>query len=147
MGESVDVRDYFERIIEERAKTETEREKSINERFAASEKAVQAALAAAEKAVTTALISAEKAVDKAEAAQLRVNETQNEFRGTLRDQASALMPRSETELMVKDLRSQIEAIRGSRREGIGASTEVIYRFASILVAAVGVIVAAYIATH
>ena len=76
----------------------------VDQRFASSEVAVTTALSSAEKAVGAALIAAEKAVEKAEAAQGRVNETQNEFRGTLRDQAADLMPRAETELLVKDLR-------------------------------------------
>jgi len=77
--------------------------------LATAEKAVAAALAAAEKAVAAALESAEKAIAKAEASQQRVNETQNEFRGTLRDQARELMPRNETENLVRELRTLISA--------------------------------------
>jgi len=81
--------------------------------LATAEKAVAAALAAAEKAVAAALESAEKAIAKAETAQQRVNETQNEFRGTLRDQARELMPRNETENLIRELRTLITA--GSER--------------------------------
>lgn len=73
----------------------------------AQETAVTAALAAAEKAVAAALVASEKAVNKAELAQQRVNETQNEFRGTLKDQASTLMPRSEAENTNRELRGLI----------------------------------------
>ena len=62
-----------------------------------------------QRAVVAALISAEKAVDKANDAQQRVNETQNEFRGTLADQARTLMPRTETENLVRELRDLIIA--------------------------------------
>lgn len=84
-----------------------ERTRRLDQRMDAQETAVAAALAAAEKAVTAALTAADKAVGKAELAQAKVNETQNEFRGTLRDQATAFMPRSETENLVRELRSLI----------------------------------------
>lgn len=74
----------------------------------AQETAVNAALAAAEKAVAAALAASEKAVNKAELAQGNVNETQNEFRGTLRDQAQTLMPRAEAENLVRELRGLLE---------------------------------------
>lgn len=84
----------------------------------AQETAVTAALAAAEKAVSAALAASEKAVVKAEASQQRVNETQNEFRGTLADQAKNFMPRIETENLVRELRNLIavqdEVIGGLR---------------------------------
>jgi len=77
--------------------------------LASQDKAVTAALAAAEKAVAAALVAAEKAVDKAEVAQQRVNETQNEFRGTLKDQAATLMPRAEAELAFTAMRELVDA--------------------------------------
>lgn len=75
----------------------------------AQETAVNAALAAAEKAVAAALAASEKAVNKAELAQGNVNETQNEFRGTLRDQAQTLMPRAEAENLIRELRGLLAA--------------------------------------
>jgi hypothetical protein len=80
----------------------------------AQETAVNAALAAAEKAVAAALAASEKAVNKAEIAQQRVNETQNEFRGTLSDQANSFMPRAETESLVRELRALIDAGNAER---------------------------------
>ena len=79
----------------------------LDQRMDAQETAVAAALAAAEKAVTAALTAADKAVGKAELAQAKTNESQNEFRGTLRDQAQQFMPRSETENLVRELRGLI----------------------------------------
>jgi predicted nucleic acid-binding Zn-ribbon protein len=76
----------------------------------ADQRAVEAALTAAKDAVAAALIASEKAVNKAEEAQLRVNETQNEFRGQLKDQASNLMPRTEAENLVRELRGLIVAL-------------------------------------
>ena len=86
--------------------------------FNAQETAVNAALVAQEKAVAAALAASEKAVNKAEVAQANVNSTQNEFRGTLRDQARDLMPRIETENLIRELRNlmgaQNEVIAGLR---------------------------------
>jgi hypothetical protein len=84
-----------------------ERDRRLDQRMDGQETAVAAALAAAEKAVTAALVASEKAVDKAEVAQKAVNETQNEFRGTLRDQATNFMPRNETENLIRELRGLI----------------------------------------
>jgi hypothetical protein len=84
-----------------------ERTRRLDQRMDGQETAVAAALAAAEKADTAALTAADKAVGKAEVAQAKVNETQNEFRGTLRDQAQAFMPRSETENLIRELRGLI----------------------------------------
>lgn len=75
--------------------------------FDAQETAVNAALVAQEKAVAAALAASEKAVNKAEIAQQRVNETQNEFRGSLKDQANTLMPRLETENIVREIRGLV----------------------------------------
>jgi hypothetical protein len=69
--------------------------------------ATTTALSAAEKAVAAALAASDKAVEKSETAQKGVNETQNEFRGTLRDQAATFMPRSEAESLVRELRGLI----------------------------------------
>lgn len=145
--QAISMRGYFERIMQERDKADVERDKRLDERFEGQEKAVNAALAAAEKAVNAALESSEKAVTKAEIAQQRVNETQNEFRGTLRDQAADLMPRSETELLVKDLRAQIETLRGSRQQGITAASEVIGKAVPIIVSISALVVTLYLATH
>lgn len=81
--------------------------KRLDQALTAQETAVAAALAAAEKAVNAALVASEKAVDKAEVAQGKVNETQNEFRGALRDQAATQMPRSEAENVFRELRGLI----------------------------------------
>jgi len=78
----------------------------IDQRLVDSDKAVQAALAAADKAVASALLAADKAVAsmllaqkeavlKAEIATEKRFEGVNEFRATLADQATNLLPRSE----------------------------------------------------
>jgi hypothetical protein len=117
----------------------------VDQRFAASETATVTALSSAEKAVSAALIAAEKAVEKAEAAQRRVNETQNEFRGTLKDQAADLMPRVETELLVKELDGKIDNLRQSRdqsggeQRGARATTDAFWARAAVIGVAAGLL--------
>jgi hypothetical protein len=94
------------RRLDELSLSEKER---VNGLFNAQETAVNAALVAQEKAVAAALAASEKAVNKAEAAQGNVNETQNEFRGSLKDQATTQMPRAEAEVTFRELRGLIAA--------------------------------------
>lgn len=81
--------------------------KRLDQLRTADQLATSTALTAAEKAVAAALSASEKAVDKAETNQRAVNEGQNEFRATLRDQAANLMPRTETENLIRELRALI----------------------------------------
>lgn len=62
-------------------------------------------------ALAIALTSADKATEKAETAQKVVNASQNEFRATLKDQAATLMPRSESEQVFKELRTQLDDLK------------------------------------
>jgi hypothetical protein len=121
----------------------------VDQRFAASEVAVTTALFAAEKAVTAALVAAEKAVTKAELSQEKVNATQNEFRGTLRDQAAELMPRAETELIYKELRGAIEDLQRSRDfQGGGTSVATWFITTGLVIAGLfATIVSVYLARH
>jgi hypothetical protein len=83
-------------------------------------------------ALAIALTSADKATTKAEEAQKVVNASQNEFRGTLKDQAATLMPRSESEQVAKELRSQIDDLKGkvtsieSSKQGAANSLKGVY---------------------
>jgi methylase of polypeptide subunit release factors len=90
--------------LPERLDTEIKR---LDQLRNADQRAVEAALAAAKEAVAAALAASEKAVNKAEVAQQHVNEGQNEFRATLKDQAATLMPRGETENLIRELRGLI----------------------------------------
>jgi hypothetical protein len=82
--------------------------KRLDQLRQAGDMAVAAALAAAEKAVAAALIASEKAIDKAEAAQLRTNEAQNEFRAQLKDQAQTFLTRNEYGLAHQNLEDKVE---------------------------------------
>ena len=112
---SVPLKEYLESRIEEQRSSIDRRfidqNTAVATAFTAAEKAVAAALSASDKATAAAFAAAKEAVAKAEVAQQKVNENQNEFRGTLRDQAAGLMPRSETELLVAGLRDKIDEIR------------------------------------
>ena len=76
-----------------------EREDRTKERFASMKIAVDAALAAADRAVTKAEIATEKRFEGV-----------NEFRETLRDQASTLMPRSEYSVQHQALEEKVEQV-------------------------------------
>jgi hypothetical protein len=86
-----------------------ERDRQYDTRFKAAEDAVTTALAAQEKAVNAAFLASEKAVLKAEQAQKEYNERSNEFRGQLDDQASTLMPRTESTAVSKAIEEKIAA--------------------------------------
>jgi hypothetical protein len=72
----------------------------------------------AEAAVAAALASAERANIKAETATEKRFDAVNEFRATLADQASRLMPRAEVEAIIKSQNEKIEDLRGTRRLGV-----------------------------
>lgn len=94
-------------------------------------------------ALKLALNAADKANDKAETAQRVVNKSQNEFRGTLKDQAATLMPRSESEAVSKEFRTQLDDLKAkvnsleNRKQGAADSMKGIYA----AIAAVGGILA------
>lgn len=120
-------------------------------RFIEADRAVTAALAAAEKATDKAFLAAAEAVNKAEQAQLRVNATQNEFRGTLADQNAmterTMMPRAETELLFRELDSKVDALRGTRAQGVGLSADIVARLMTLLIPAAAIVASIYLATH
>lgn len=78
-----------------------EKDKQYQQRFGDTKIAVDAALIAADKAVSAALANQKEAVTKAESAAEKRFESVNEFRATLSDQQSRLMPRSEVEVIMK----------------------------------------------
>jgi hypothetical protein len=96
----VSIREFIERILDER-------DRLYESRFKAGEVAVAAALSAQEKAVSAAFVASEKAVLKAEEAQKEYNIRSNEFRGQLDDQAKTLMPRLESSALLRALEEKI----------------------------------------
>ena len=102
----------------------------VDRRFDDSTSSVQAALTSAKEAVAAALAASEKAVDKAETAQSKVNATQNEFRGTLKDQAATLMPIKEAEAKFEAQQKQIAALQRLVYIGVGGALmlQIVLRF-------------------
>jgi hypothetical protein len=94
------------RRLDELAKAEKDR---VDGLFAEGKSSTNNALVAQKDSTAAALAASEKAVNKAEDAQKVVNTGQNEFRATLKDQAATLMPRSETENLIRELRGLISA--------------------------------------
>lgn len=116
--------------------------------------------------------AAQAAVQKAEEAQQRVNEGQNEFRATLSDQANTLMPRKESEgrhdetsRQMRELRDEIGKIRtdlavgpigldalqlnsarlAGSKEGSIAITRAIYSAAGLIIAVASIATAIILA--
>ena len=102
---SANVREFLERIIEER-------DRLYDIRFRASETAMSAALTAQEKQTNASFTASEKAIVKAEDAQREYNVRSNEFRGQLDDQAKLLMPRSEALIATRALDDKLGGIKG-----------------------------------
>jgi len=114
-GWSVDtIKDYVIGIIDER-------DRRYEQRFEAQQTALKDALQAAEKAVGAALTAADRAVAKAEAAAERRFESVNEFRATLSDQASNLLPRAEADARFLNLGDKVESLAKSIDRGEGKS--------------------------
>jgi hypothetical protein len=110
---------------------------TLDERRDAQDRAVQAALQSAKEAVTKAETASEKRFDAV-----------NEFRQTLADQASTLMPRVEAESRIAALAEKLEdsTSRNTDRiaalEGRGAGFNVAWGWA---VGAAGVAIGIYLA--
>jgi len=86
------------------------KEQRDDQRFAAQKEATNLALTAADRAVTKAETAAEKRF-----------EAVNEFRSTLADQQRTLMPRAETELLIRGVLERINKLEDSqmRRAAVG----------------------------
>jgi hypothetical protein len=119
----------------------------IDQLRTADQTAVAAALSAAEKAVAAALIAAKEAVNKAEAAQSKTNENQNEFRAQLRDQAATFLTRNEYDLGHRALEEKITAqekaqnLARGQLVGSSATWRTLLAVASAVAVVTGVIVA------
>jgi hypothetical protein len=129
------------------------RDKRYTERAEAQDKAVSAALAAQKEAVAAALAASDKAVEKAEVTAEKWRESANEWRGAMSDRDRELPSRRELdaatqklEAMIAPLTTYVTAQQG-RQQGIGVSANVVATLAGLLLTMVGLIVAAYIATH
>jgi hypothetical protein len=142
-----DLMEAMDRRWEERLQEKDNRDQ---QRFDAQQKAVTDAMLSAEKAVQSALTAANTAVGKAEIANEKRLDSVNEFRQTLTDQASTLMPRGETQVALGSITEKIAelALRISRTDGSADGKRIerveAQQSQSYLIGAVGVILGAVV---
>jgi hypothetical protein len=98
------IREYLERIIDEK-------DRQYQQRFRAADAAVASALLAQKEATAAAFAASESAIRKAEEAQREYNVRSNEFRGQLGDQAKQLAPRAEMLGLIKSTEEKIDVLR------------------------------------
>jgi len=110
----VPLREYLERLMDEA-------DKRYQQRFEAQSLGVNTALLAAKEAVGAALQAAKEAVAKAEAASERRFEGVNEFRKSLNDMQTTLMPRNEADRAMSAMNDKLAMLssRMDKAEGAG----------------------------
>lgn len=91
---------FFVQWLTDMEKFHDERDRRYTDKFDAQDQKTQLALDASEKAVTKAEIATEKRFEGV-----------NEFRATLSDQATNLMPRKEAEAKIDALNEKIEELK------------------------------------
>lgn len=118
-------------------------DRRYEQRFNDTKIAVDAALIAADKAVAAALAGQKEAVTKAEVAAEKRFESVNEFRNTLADQQRSLMPRSEVDVLFKNVNEKIAGMVevANKTEGKGIGESVLFAYivgiAGIVLAIIG----------
>ncbi len=116
-----------------------EKDNQIAEAAQASSQAVSAALAAQKELTNAALAAAERALLKAEVASEKRFDSVNEFRALVADQQRTLMPRSETEIVLKSLGEQMETMR-TRLDTLAGKREGSQDGVSMIIGIVGFVV-------
>jgi len=101
---NIDLKTFFERILEER-------QKNYEERFHALQAAMDASHTAQKEAMIIAFTSSEKAILKAETATDKRFEAMNGFRAAMADQTKTYIPRNEVLALTTSLEGKIEALR------------------------------------
>jgi hypothetical protein len=100
----IPIREFFERIIDER-------DRQYDGRFRAGEIAVNAALAAQQKSYSDAFLASEKAIVKAEEAQKAYNVAHNDLSRKMDDQYKTMMPHVEAIGLLKAHEDKMENMR------------------------------------
>jgi len=100
--DGVDLKTYFCDRIEALLSLINEKDKNYDQRFSNVTSATKSALEASDRAITKAELASEKRFDAV-----------NEFRSTLADQQRTLMPRTECEIMFRNLGERIEKLAQS----------------------------------
>lgn len=115
----VPLREYIERILEERRHRYDVELTGIRDTIGSLAASVQAGMVAQDKAVSAALAANDRAVEKAEANAEKWRENANEWRGAMSDRERNLMPRTESERMNKTLVDTVEQLNKTMSEKIG----------------------------
>jgi hypothetical protein len=105
----ISIREFIERILEERDRLYTVR-------FEASKTAVDAALIAQKESVANAFLSSEKAIVKAEEAQKAYNVAHNDLSRKMDEQSKGTIPRSEIMVLLRVIEDKVEAQRLSHEK-------------------------------
>jgi hypothetical protein len=108
-----------------------------DERF----KAMRELLDERKEQVGLALAGADKATQKAEEAQQRVNVSQNEFRGSLKDQAATLASKDSMDRLAERI-ANIEKVLASgegRSGGLGSAQTLIFQVLPLLIALIALL--------
>jgi hypothetical protein len=100
----IPMREFFERIVDER-------DKLYGVRFEEAKTAVNAALIAQKESVTSAFLASEKAIVKAEEAQKAYNVAHNDLSRKMDEQNKGTMPRPEILALFKAHDDKTEAMR------------------------------------
>ena len=111
--EVVDMREFLERVIDER-------DKQYDARFRAAEIAVNAAFSAQKELTAAAFSASEKAITKAEQAQTAYNVVHNDLSRKLDEQNKATIPRPEIMALFAAVDQKLESMRTSFAKDIDA---------------------------
>lgn len=113
MTNEITIRDYVDTRL-------SDLKEHLTERAGTAERTLVSTTLALKESTAEQLKAGKEAVAKAEDAQRVVNETQNEFRSTLKDQAATLMPRLETEKLISGLQKDITDLKTNNSERRGS---------------------------
>lgn len=118
---TADLKGLLEQQLAAQSRLMDERDLRYDQRFRAQTEAVSTAMTAAEKAVAAALSAADRAVLKAENASEKRFEAVNEFRQSLNDMMTQLIPRSEADQRFDAMAEKIGTLqqRLDKAEGTG----------------------------
>ena len=124
-------RGFFERILGERDKLETERDRRFEDRFKSIDEALKTALASRDRELVNALAAAKEAVIKQEQANDKKFESANEWRGQSADRersqqeqiatfVATLLPRETFEAFLRTHNETVRRLESFQSRALGA---------------------------
>lgn len=109
----IPLREFFTNWIEQLEDFQNERDRRYEDRWKDADRRYTEKFGALEKGVEAAFAASEKAISKAETATEKRFDAVNEFRGTLADQASNLLPRAEAEQRFRSQDARFDEFRNA----------------------------------